>query len=97
MRQKRLIVDSELVDKLGETVQAQSTAPSCAQFVMGEAIEHLQGRQCEVYLLVMREDKSLAEAGEILGITKATAQVYLGRAIKFIEAYCRQAIKGGRV
>jgi len=74
-----------------------SSAPSSPQLIMGEAIEHLQGRQREVYTLVMREGKSLAEAGHILGITKATAQDYRDRAIKFITAYCKQAINGGRV
>lgn len=71
--------------------------PSTPQLLMGEAIEHLQGRQREVYMLTMREDKSLAEAAEILGIEKGTAQRYKERAIKFIESYCKEAIAKGRV
>lgn len=65
---------------------------SLAKSVFGSAVEHLQGRQKEVYILHMREDKSLAEVAAILDMTKSTAQVYLTRAIKFIGAYCRQAI-----
>lgn len=65
------------------------------QQLMAEAIDHLQGRQKEVYLLTMRSDRSLAEAGEILGITKAAVQNYKERAIKFITAYCKTAIAKG--
>lgn len=75
----------------------QVTAPSTPQLIMGEAVEHLQGRQREVYILTMREDKSLSEVAEILGIEKASAQVYKTRAIKFIEGYCKAAIAKGRV
>ncbi len=75
----------------------QPSALSSPQQLMGEAIEHLQGRQREVYILVMREDKSMAEAGEILNISKSSIQVYLDRAVIFITDYCRQAIDGGRV
>lgn len=75
----------------------QPTAPSSPQLLMGEAVEHLQGRQREVYLLVMREDKSFSEAGEILGVSKATVQTHLDRAIAFISAYCKQSIDRERV
>lgn len=81
-------------DSLPET---EIAAPSTPQLLMGEAVEHLQGRQREVYLLTMREDKSLAEAAEVLGLSKGTAQKYKERAIKFIERWCKQAIKLGRV
>ncbi len=77
--------------------EAESTTPSTPQLLMGEAITHLQGRQREVYLLTMREDKSLAEVGEILGISKGAADTYKRRAIKFISQYCSDAIKAGRV
>lgn len=75
----------------------QAAAPSTPQLIMGEAIEHLQGRQREVYLLTMREDKSLSEVAEILSIEKASVQVYKSRAIKFIEAYCKAAMAKGRI
>jgi len=81
-------------DVLAET---EIAAPSTPQLLMGEAIRRLAGRQKECYLLVMREDKSLAEAAQILGIAKGSAQVYVGRAVKFISAYCKQAIDGGRI
>jgi DNA-directed RNA polymerase specialized sigma24 family protein len=81
-------------DVLPET---EIAAPSTPQLIMGEAILHLQGRQKEVYLLTMREGKSLAEAAEVLGMAKGTAQKYKERAIKFIENWCRQAIEKGRV
>lgn len=80
-----------------DSLPAQDSSPSSPQQLMGEAIQHLQGRQKEVYLLVMREDKSIAEAGEVLDISKGTAQTYLDRAIKFITAYCKQGMDGGRV
>ena len=81
-------------DMLPET---EIAAPSTPQLLMGEAVEHLQGRQREVYLLTMREGKSLAEVAEILRISKGTAQKFKERAIKFIESYCKQAIAKGRV
>jgi DNA-directed RNA polymerase specialized sigma24 family protein len=81
-------------DVLPET---EIATPSTPQLLMGEAIEHLAGRQKECYLLAMREDKSLAEVGEILGISKGSAQVYVDRAVKFISGYCKRAIAGGRV
>lgn len=81
-------------DVLPET---EIAAPSTPQLLMGEAVEHLQGRQREVYLLTMREGKSLADAAEILGIEKGSAQKYKERAVKFIEQYCRNAMAKGRV
>lgn len=81
-------------DVLSET---EVSAPSTPQLLLGEAIMHLQGRQKECYLLVMREDKSLAEAAEILGIAKGSVQVYVDRAVKFLTQYCKAAIKKGRV
>jgi len=81
-------------DVLPETNNA---APSTPQLVMGEAVEHLQGQQKAVYLLTMRDDKSLAEAAQCLGIKKGSAQKYKERAIKFIESYCKQAMARGRV
>jgi DNA-directed RNA polymerase specialized sigma24 family protein len=85
-------------DSLEEDEAMYATSqPSTPQLLMGEAVQHLQGRQREVYLLTMREDKSLAEAAEILGIEKGSAQKYRERAIKFIEQYCHAAIQKGRV
>ena len=81
-------------DVLAET---EIAAPSTPQLLMGEAITHLQGRQREVYLLTMRENKSLAEAAEVLGISKGTAQKFKERAIKFLTQYCEAAIAKGRI
>lgn len=75
----------------------ENAAPSTPQLLMGEAISHLQGRQREVYILTMREDKSLTEVAEILGISKGAADTYKRRAIKFVSQYCQDAIKKGRV
>lgn len=80
-----------------DLIPEQPHSPSSPQLLMGEAIQHLQGRQKEVYSLVMREDKSLAEAGEVLDISKGSAQIYLDRAIKFITAYCEQAMNQERI
>jgi DNA-directed RNA polymerase specialized sigma24 family protein len=74
-----------------------NTQPSTPQLIMGEAIQHLQGRQREVYLLTMREGKSLAEAAEVLSISKGTAQKFKERAIKFLTQYCKSAMERGRV
>ena len=81
-------------DVLPET---EIAAPSTPQLLMGEAIAHLAGRQRECYLLVMREDKSLAEVAEILEIAKGSVQVYVDRAVKFITGYCKASMKNGRV
>lgn len=81
-------------DVLPET---EIAAPSTPQLIFGEAVEHLQGRQREVYILTMREGKSIAEVAEILGISKGTAQKYRERGIKFIQQYCQTAIAKGRV
>ncbi len=81
-------------DVLPET---EIAAPSTPQLLMGEAVAHLQGRQREVYILVMREGKSLAEAADILKMTKGTAQKYKERAIAFVTQYCQGAIARGRV
>jgi RNA polymerase sigma factor (sigma-70 family) len=81
-------------DVLPET---EIAAPSTPQLILGEAIEHLQGRQREVYLLLMRESKTYEEVSEILNITRGAIQVYEKRAIKFLTNYCREAIKRGRV
>lgn len=66
-----------------------------AQALMGEAINHLQGRQKAVYELTMRDGKSLAEVAEIFGVSKSAVQGYRERAIKFITAYCRAVIAKG--
>ncbi len=81
-------------DVLPET---EIASPSTPQLIFGEAVDHLQGRQREVYLLTMREGKSWADTAEILGITKGSAQQYRKRAIKFIESWCQAAMKKGRV
>lgn len=81
-------------DTLPEVTDASHSNP---QFLMGEAVEHLQGRQRECYILTMREGKSFSEAAEILGIGKGRVQQYRERAIKFIAQYCRAAIAAGRV
>jgi DNA-binding NarL/FixJ family response regulator len=68
---------------------SQMTGP---QELMGDAIEHLQGRQREVYLLTMREGLSIAQAAEKLSISKGTAQTHRDRAIKFVRAFCKAGL-----
>jgi RNA polymerase sigma factor (sigma-70 family) len=77
--------------------EMEIAAPSSPQLLMGEAVEHLQGRQRECYILTMREGKSFSEAAEILGIGKGRVQQYRERAIKFIMQYCKSMIEKGRV
>lgn len=97
MREKKLIVDSGLIDKLAEERAEVASHPTTPQRIMGEAIQHLQGRQKEVYMLVVRDDRSWADAGKVLGISKGSVQIYLNRAVRFITAYCKQAMDKGRV
>lgn len=75
----------------------QDSSPSTPQLIMGEAVLHLQGRQKQVYLSVMRDDKSIAETGEILELSKGTVQTYLDRAIAFITQYCKTAMDRERI
>ena len=64
--------------------------PTRAQVLMGEAIQHLQGRQKAVYLLTMQEGYSLAQAGKKIGVSKDTARTYKDRAVKFLIQYCER-------
>lgn len=75
----------------------ENQGPSTPQLIFGEAVSRLAGRQREVYLLMMREGRSLSDAAKILSIEKTTAQKYVDRAVQFIEGYCKQAIKAGRI
>lgn len=75
-----------------ESTAHEITTP---QRIMGEAIEHLQGRQKEVYYLIMREKMSELEVAELMGITQQAVNTYKMRAIKFITAYCQNAITKG--
>jgi RNA polymerase sigma factor (sigma-70 family) len=77
--------------------ETEIATPSTPQLLMGEAIEHLQGRQRECYFLTMREGKSFSETAEILGIGKGRVQQYRERAIKFITKWCEQQMAKGRV
>lgn len=79
-----------------EVIQLPS-GPSEVQLIMGEAIALLKGRQKEVYLLTMRQGKSIADAAKILNIAKGAAQTYKLRAIKHISDYCQAAILRGEV
>ncbi len=67
------------------------------QFIMGEAVEHLQGRQRDVYFLTVRQGVSLAKVAKLLDISKSAVQIYKVRAVSFVTAYCKQAIKNGRL
>jgi len=65
--------------------------------IMGEAIEKLQGCRKEVYLLVVRDEKSLEEAALVLEMDELRTQKMLDEAIEFVRKYCKQAIAKGRV
>lgn len=65
-----------------------NSQPTPEQMLMGEAVEHLQGRQKQVYLMMMREGLSGAQAAMKLGISKWTARDYRDRANRFIVQYC---------
>src|ERR1700688_4673877 len=71
---------------------SQVTRP---QELMGEAIEHLQGRQKQVYLLTFLQGLSFTEAAKKLHISKSAVEIYRNRAAKFITQYCEAAIQRG--
>lgn len=73
-----------------------SSQPSEAQYLMGEAVGHLQGIQKQVYTLTMREGLSIAEAGKKIGISKSAAQGYRDRAIKFIAEHVKGVLRNAK-
>lgn len=64
---------------------------------MGEAIERLHGVRREVYLLTVRDGKSVEEAAKVLGAKEGVVELYRLYAIKFIEDYCKKAMRKGRL
>lgn len=83
-----------LLESDGLYANAQRTKP---QELMGEAIEHLQGRQKQVYLLTVRQGLSFTEAAKKLHISKSAVEIYRNRAAKFITQYCESAIQRGEL
>lgn len=79
----------ELTEDQGMYADSQMTA---AQMLMGDAIEHLQGRQKDCYIAIMRQGLSFAEAAKLLKISKSAVQIYKTRAVNFITAYCKQQL-----
>lgn len=67
------------------------TEISRPQALMAAAINHLQGRQKDVYLLTMRDRKTSRAIAAQLGISQTAVLAYKERAIAFITAYCRNA------
>jgi DNA-directed RNA polymerase specialized sigma24 family protein len=65
------------------------------QEVMGEAVEHLQGRQREVYVLLFRTGLSFSEVSKKLRISKSAVQIYKTRALAFVTQYCGRALARG--
>lgn len=65
--------------------------------IMGEAIEKLKGCYKEVYLLVVRDEKSLEETALVLEMDECCAQKALDEAIESVRKYCKQAIAKGRL
>lgn len=80
-----------------DVLPEQHNSPSSPQMIMGEAIQHLQGRQKEVYIAIMRDDKTQEETAEMLDISRTSVRTHLDRAIGFISQYCRAAMDGGRI
>lgn len=76
----------------GMYADSQLTRP---QEIMGDAIEHLQGRQKQVYLLTFRQGLSFAATAKRLHMSRSTVQTYRNRAARFITAYCEAAIQRG--
>lgn len=76
----------------GLYANSQVTRP---QELMGEAIEHLQGRQKQVYLLTFRRGLSFADTAKRLKISRSAVQIYRNRAARFVTQYCEAAIQRG--
>lgn len=65
--------------------------------IMGEAIERLRGYHKEVYLLVVRDQKTLEDTALVLEMDEIQAQKTLDEAIESVRKYCKQAMVKGRV
>lgn len=65
--------------------------------IMGEAIEKLRGYHKEVYLLVVRDEKTLEDAALVLEMNEVQTQKVLDEAIECVRKYCKQAIVKGRL
>lgn len=91
MKRKRVQLNEENVNE--KTVLFQDTYITDAQALMGDAVEHLQGRQRDVYILTMRQGYSNQEAADILRISRNTVKEYRERAIKFVTAFCQNGLK----
>jgi RNA polymerase sigma factor (sigma-70 family) len=94
--QQKVEGNTEALRANPDSLPEAHSGPTEAQLLMGEAINHLQGRQREIYLLVFREGKSNTEVGEILGISRDTVQVYKERAVKFLTAYCKGVLSNDK-
>lgn len=64
---------------------------------MGEAIEKLRGHHKEVYLLVVRDEKTLEDAALVLEMNEVQTQRVLDEAIESVRKYCKQAMLKGRL
>ncbi len=76
----------------GQALYADSQ-PNKAREIMGDAVEHLQGRQRDVYMMIMRQGLSFQETAKLLKISKSAVQIYKNRAVKFITAFCKNEMK----
>lgn len=65
--------------------------------IMGEAIERLRGYHKEVYLLMVRDQKTLEDAALVLEMDEVQTQKTLDEAIESVRKYCKQAMVKGRV
>lgn len=65
--------------------------------IMGEAVQRLKGPCREVYLMTVRDGKSIEDTAEVLSMSENLAKAYQDQAIKFVEGYCKQAITKGRL
>jgi len=63
--------------------------PTRLAFVMGEAVDRLQGTQRDIYIKTMRQGMSIAEAGRTLGLSKGACQYHRDRAIAYVTGQCR--------
>jgi RNA polymerase sigma factor (sigma-70 family) len=84
----------QIPESAGMYANQEITRP---QEIMSDAVEHLQGRQRQVYIMAMRENLSFSEIAKTLRISKSAVQIYRQRAISFITQFCKDAIKREKI
>lgn len=87
--------DGEIIESFRanpDNIAAEEQPAVGPRQIMYEAVEHLQGQQKEVYILLYREGLTMREAAAKLNVSVSTIQHYDNKAVNFIKQYCQQYI-----